>query len=142
MLAVFVVSAQSNPRIGGHTPDYVLHALEYVLLALLLIRLLLSRHNGNNDFARWQYCCLMGMLLAVAYGISDEVHQYFIPGRHCSLHDVLADAFGASVAYAAGCLDYLIVGKRHAWSKQLMRLGSLASISYAVARLKCSNRIP
>ncbi|MCP4406098.1 MAG: VanZ family protein [bacterium] len=136
MSAIFFLSAQSNPQIGGDTPDYVLHALEYLLLALLLIRLLLSRPHDRHDFAHWQRACLAGMLLAVAYGVSDEFHQYFTPGRHCSLQDVLADSFGALLAYAAACLDYLMFTGKQTWLKRLRSWEPLTSISYIVARLK------
>jgi VanZ family protein len=41
------------------------------------------------------------MLLTVAfcflYGISDEFHQSFIPGRTVSIYDLLADASGAAI---------------------------------------------
>jgi VanZ family protein len=46
-------------------------------------------------------------LLSVAYGIVDEVHQSFVPGRVCSVVDVLSDAFGAALAIAllGSCLS-------------------------------------
>jgi len=34
-------------------------------------------------------------LLASLYGISDEFHQSFVPGRSCDLLDWFADSFGA-----------------------------------------------
>jgi VanZ family protein len=33
--------------------------------------------------------------LGSAYGIVDEVHQYFVPGRDCNVWDWLADTIGA-----------------------------------------------
>ncbi|MCK5945005.1 MAG: VanZ family protein [Planctomycetes bacterium] len=36
--------------------------------------------------------------LASAYGVVDEVHQSFVPGRDCSLFDVVSDAAGAALA--------------------------------------------
>ncbi|MFH1572963.1 MAG: VanZ family protein, partial [Acidobacteriota bacterium] len=35
------------------------------------------------------------------YGVIDEVHQYFVPGRHATAHDVAADAAGALLALLA-----------------------------------------
>lgn len=35
------------------------------------------------------------MLVATLYGISDEIHQSFVPGRQPDVFDVLADSFGA-----------------------------------------------
>jgi VanZ family protein len=41
---------------------------------------------------------LAALGLAVLYGISDEVHQLFVPGRHGQLADVLFDTAGALAA--------------------------------------------
>lgn len=135
MAAIFVVSSLSNPQIGGETPDYVLHALEYFLLALLLIRLFLARQfslldkNGRGDFTRWQQACLLGVMIAIVYGITDEIHQYFVPGRHCSLSDVGSDTIGAIFAYGVASLDYLLLNRYRSWGTFLKRF-SINSISY------------
>ncbi len=39
-------------------------------------------------------------LFCVLYAVSDEIHQYFIPGRSCELRDVLIDSLGALSAIA------------------------------------------
>ena len=36
-------------------------------------------------------------LLTVAYAVTDEFHQSFVPGRNASLMDVVIDALGASI---------------------------------------------
>jgi len=39
--------------------------------------------------------------VAALYGVVDEVHQSFVPGRDCSVFDVVSDAAGAALAIAA-----------------------------------------
>lgn len=134
MAAIFYVSSLQNPQMGGETPDYVLHALEYFLLTLLLIRLLLSRsapHSESLFFSVWQRACLVGFALAVFYGLSDELHQYFVPGRHCTWSDALADTFGAFCAYSAGLFDYRLFNKHPARKAFAQRYPTLSRLSYA-----------
>jgi VanZ family protein len=133
MAAIFVVSSLPTPQIGGEIPDYFLHALEYFLLALLLVRLFLAKQffQGNRgDFANWQRACLLAVIIAIAYGISDEIHQYFVPGRHCSLHDMVSDTVGALIAYGVAFLDYLLLNRYRSWIVFLKRFRTIHSISY------------
>lgn len=39
------------------------------------------------------------LLLTVIYGVSDEIHQYFTPGRYASFSDIFLDALGASLIF-------------------------------------------
>lgn len=41
---------------------------------------------------------IVAMLVAIGYGIVDELHQSHVPGRTCSASDVLTDALGALLA--------------------------------------------
>ena len=38
--------------------------------------------------------------LAAVYGVVDELHQAYVPGRDCSMFDVLSDLAGAALAVA------------------------------------------
>jgi VanZ family protein len=38
--------------------------------------------------------------MAVAYGLTDELHQSFVPDRNGRLDDVVTDALGAAVGVA------------------------------------------
>lgn len=38
------------------------------------------------------------LVIVTVYGLSDEVHQFFTPGRTCSVYDVVLDALGAITA--------------------------------------------
>jgi VanZ family protein len=70
------------------------HAAEYAVLAVLLLRAL------GSVAAAW--------LAAVAYAVTDEVHQRFVSGRVGAPRDVLIDAAGA----AAGLLAWRVLAHR------------------------------
>lgn len=42
---------------------------------------------------------IVGILGAIGYGIIDEIHQYFVPGRASSLGDVFLDSVGVIFAF-------------------------------------------
>ena len=72
--------------------DKLIHALAYALMALLTWM----------TFAREQRPLVMvfgvSVLFCSLYGLSDEWHQSFVPGRDASLGDWLADTLGATLA--------------------------------------------
>jgi VanZ family protein len=88
--AIFSLSAQSNPplsnRIGGL--DFFLHTVEYGILGLLLSWALV---NSGVTRRLVLYVFLTGLF----YGMTDELHQYFVPQRTASLIDLTADGLGA-----------------------------------------------
>lgn len=76
----------------GSVVRKVAHVLEYALLGLL-IQLLLCAYGIQN---RW-----LSVALGVAYAITDEVHQAFVPGRLGTPVDVLIDAAGVIIGVFA-----------------------------------------
>ena len=46
----------------------------------------------------------IAIVLATLYGVSDEFHQLFVPGRSADRYDVLADCVGATIGVAIGWL--------------------------------------
>lgn len=90
---IFYLSAQPQlgPDLGGM--DIVLrklaHMIEYGLLFVLWRRAL-------PDHPPW-----VAAAVAVAYAVSDEIHQSFVDGRHGTPVDVLIDAAGVAVAWLA-----------------------------------------
>ena len=92
-LLIFIQS--SYPSIK-HTPelpylDKVLHFVAYALLGILFLRAFKTSRIKNNV----KLMLILSILLSFLYGISDEIHQYFVPYRNADLMDVLADMFGA-----------------------------------------------
>ena len=91
-LLIFCLSAQSDL---GHlssfpVPDKIAHLLVYTGFGFLLMRMLVYL-KPEQDVVRHLIWVLSAALL---YGLSDEVHQYFVPGREFSWMDLLADGAG------------------------------------------------
>lgn len=85
-------------------PDPSLHALGYCVLAITLIR---ACAGGEWRGVR-PATLAIAWLMAVIYGVSDEWHQSFVPGRTPDAYDVVADAIGAFVAViAVGAWDII-----------------------------------
>lgn len=97
MALIFSVSASSSPPAPRDVSDKLLHAAAYALLALLALRASSSgQWSGVGRRAGWT-----AFAVSAIYGVTDEVHQAFVPGRSPEVADALADAIGAGVATAA-----------------------------------------
>ena len=81
---IFVLSGIPSLSTGLGTWDLVLRKLAHVSIYALLGALLL-RALGDS---------LASIAVAVAYAVSDEVHQHFVPGRSGAPIDVAFDALG------------------------------------------------
>ena len=73
------------------------HIAEYALLSALLWRAL--HKPPQNGWSRRH--AVAAFAIAVAYAISDEFHQSFVPSRGAHWGDVLFDAAGAALALVA-----------------------------------------
>jgi len=100
---IFWLSHQPNPlpSLTAQLSDKLLHAVEYAGLAGLLA---LGLGRLRPDRLAW--AALLAMALASAYGLTDELHQAFVPGRDASLLDWAFDGIGAVVGgiLAVPCL--------------------------------------
>jgi VanZ family protein len=74
--------------------DKVAHMFLYFGLGVLLH---LTFKNSDHVILR-KYSAIFAVILGVIYGISDEYHQSFVPGRTSSVHDLLADGIGVTIA--------------------------------------------
>ncbi len=66
------------------------HFLAYAILGGLCFENLsiLDKLSKKKTF-------LTALLISILYAISDEIHQYFVPGRACQFRDVMIDSCGA-----------------------------------------------
>lgn len=70
------------------------------MLAGLLLRALAGGRLAGVTWKRG----IAAIVLATLYGVSDEFHQLFVPGRSADPYDVLADGVGATIGTAIGWL--------------------------------------
>ncbi len=94
MGGIFYLSQQSAP-LGGAPNDGVAVAAHLVLYAGLAALLLRAFASGTSA-PTWALA-LVTFALAVLYGVSDEIHQAFVPGRTASEADIGLDAGGAAL---------------------------------------------
>lgn len=86
-------------------------------------------HSLRTGEVPWR-AVVISVVVAVAYGIVDELHQSTVPGRVCSVVDVVSDAMGALLA--AALLGHLL-GNHRLCRRALpfCILGSLCSVAVA-----------
>ena len=94
MAFIFGLSSISQtPDLPGGS-DKGLHAVLYAGLGVLLVRALAGGIGERITIAM----ALAATVIAGAYGVSDEFHQYFVPPRQVEALDVVADTTGAAAA--------------------------------------------
>lgn len=99
-IAVFLESNQSRlalPDTGLPSEDKIGHFHLYGLLATLVVR---AVYDPNR---RWRAAAI-AVLCASLYGVSDEFHQSFTPGRGVEFLDWVADTSGAALAVTLYCI--------------------------------------
>src|SRR3972149_6452723 len=94
LFAMFIFIMSSISSTEGYDPfphfDKIAHFLVYGALALLIFRGF-TRTTGSNNF-------FLTASITVAYGLSDEFHQSFVPARDSDVKDIAADGIGAMAA--------------------------------------------
>lgn len=67
------------------------HIVEFGIFAILLYRALLGTGAKKGDAFKYS------LTASIIYGILDEYHQSFTPGRTSTIRDVMFDALGAYI---------------------------------------------
>jgi len=109
MALIFFLSSQSRlVDIESDTGDKLFyksaHIIAYAALTWFWWRALAARRRIT-----WPVLSA-ACLLAIIYGVSDEIHQLYVPGRNGHIADVLFDASGA--------LLMVLLLRRLAWLQQ------------------------
>lgn len=93
---IFLMSSFSSPEGSDPFPhfDKLAHFIVYGAFSLLIFRGFSRTIGGNNFFL----IAVLTIIVTVAYGVSDEFHQSFVPTRDSDVKDIAADSIGAMAA--------------------------------------------
>jgi VanZ family protein len=95
---IFVLSSlpgSAYPKTNLINADKLVHVALYGLLGGLCARGFV-RGTGRGAWAALG----LAALLSALYGVTDELHQAFVPGRNSDWRDVVADAAGSVLGAA------------------------------------------
>jgi VanZ family protein len=65
------------------------HVAEYFMLGLLVMNAMKTSNVPRHK------AFTLSLAICILYALSDEIHQYFVPGREAQISDVLIDSLGA-----------------------------------------------
>ena len=88
---IFYLSSQPGIDVPLLFPgqDKLFHATTYGVLGFLVAGSMRPRHGGLDTGQ-----LISAAVIVALYGLSDEFHQSFVPGRSADIFDVLADISG------------------------------------------------
>jgi VanZ family protein len=92
-LLIYLQSAKPTPEQIPSLPliDKLLHFVAYGIMGILFYRAYQTLRFKDN----LAMMMLLSVVSASVYGISDELHQHFVPFREADFMDVIADTLGA-----------------------------------------------
>jgi len=85
-----------NPEreFGFDIDQSIKHFVEFSILGILVANIfwqLTKEITFNRSFVTFSSSSVFSAL----YGVSDEIHQYFVPTRYCTTFDILTDIAGS-----------------------------------------------
>lgn len=93
--AIFYFSSSSGDPVPG-IKGFPYKAVIYHISIFFLLCFFLSIALVRGKHIDWLF---FAVLFSIMYGFSDELHQYFVPGRASSLIDVFYDTVGVAFAF-------------------------------------------
>jgi VanZ family protein len=97
MVVIFALSSRPLPEAVSRVPDWTTHGAGYAILSVLVGRAL-AGGLGRPVPAR---AALLAVAVSTLYGVTDEAHQSFVPGRDADPWDLVKDLGGAALGAVA-----------------------------------------
>jgi len=111
LFAISQVPGDALSRLGFNIWDKAAHVGAYVPLGAAVMGWLLFRRSREGRFSLIGRA-FIAIAVAIAYGLADELHQSFVPGRTPSYGDVVADFLGASIGAIGLMVAFILSFKR------------------------------
>jgi VanZ family protein len=95
---IFYLSSKSSIHTPALFPgqDKLFHMLAFGILAFFSLGAMRPAASGYRSRQVW-----LTVGLVTLYGLLDEFHQYYVPGRTVEIYDALADACGGILGACA-----------------------------------------
>jgi VanZ family protein len=92
---IFLASSIPGSDVDTGPPgvDKLLHLIEYLILSFLLY----SAMRAQRPDASPGGIFIFVFILSTLYGISDEIHQLYVPLRECDPLDMVLDGVGSAL---------------------------------------------
>ena len=90
---IYLQSSYPSPDSLPNLPylDKLIHLAAYALLGILFFRAYMAQSFKDNI----KLVMILSIVSSSLYGVSDEIHQYYVVSRSAELMDVLADIIGS-----------------------------------------------
>jgi hypothetical protein len=92
-LIIFYLSTLPSNVAEKIGPTFCLKPTIYHFVIFILFAFFLSIYFVRGKSSRINYIYIV-ILISLFYAITDEIHQFFVPGRHASIIDILIDFAG------------------------------------------------
>lgn len=96
---IFYLSSRPGLAVGKGFVDFATrkpaHIVVYSMLFILLVNALKSSYSTHSK----KNILIVSFLLTILYGVSDEIHQSFVPLREGKISDIIFDTAGAGFAF-------------------------------------------
>jgi VanZ family protein len=92
-ILIYIGSSIPGDRLDTGPPgfDKILHVIEYLILSLLLLRACsVTLKSADPRTVMW-----LSVAGSALFGLSDEIHQLFVPLRQFDLVDIIGDSLGS-----------------------------------------------
>lgn len=99
-IAIITLSNFPQPEfidLGFKFWDKLLHLKAFFIYGIFTLTAVIAIKQGIDD----KNLMLVTLLIGILFGLSDEIHQYFVPGRDADIWDLAADSAGVALSLTA-----------------------------------------